>query len=247
MHPLRIAVIANMVDPNRVALFERVARQDGIELLVVYETGMEANRSWEVPADLPYRHVRLRSASIDLRRLGTDAYLHLALRPLEPVTLVPAGRRRRRGRRNMELAREHRRLRRAAETRLGVHSLVGKLRQGPSVRRPQAQRALGTPLRFPQRPLPRLRDSCGTRAATAWSRSERNPLRPERGAARRAEHFPSPAEPPGAIRLRRATDSAKGRCRAPRRIRAASAKGSCTSPVTGLSDPSWTAPSREDV
>jgi glycosyltransferase involved in cell wall biosynthesis len=86
MHPLRIAVIANMVDPNRVALFERVARQDRIELLVVYETGMEANRSWEVPADLPYRHVRLRSASVDLRRLGTDAYLHLTLRPLEPIS-----------------------------------------------------------------------------------------------------------------------------------------------------------------
>jgi len=85
MHRLRIAVIANMVDPNRVALFERVARQDGIELLVVYETGMESNRSWEIPAHLPYRHVRLRSASVDLRRLGTDAYLHLALRPLEPI------------------------------------------------------------------------------------------------------------------------------------------------------------------
>jgi glycosyltransferase involved in cell wall biosynthesis len=86
MRPLRIAVIANMVDPNRVALFERVAREGGIELLVVYETGMESNRSWEVPADLPYRHIRLRSASIDLRRLGTDAYLHLPLRPLEPVS-----------------------------------------------------------------------------------------------------------------------------------------------------------------
>lgn len=86
MHPLRIAVIANMVDPNRGALFEGVARQEGIELLVVYETGMEANRSWEVPADLPYRHVRLRSASVDLRRLGTDAYLHLTARPLEPIS-----------------------------------------------------------------------------------------------------------------------------------------------------------------
>jgi glycosyltransferase involved in cell wall biosynthesis len=86
MDPLRIAVIANMVDPNRVALFERAAREDGIELLVVYETGMESNRSWEVPADLPYRHIRLRSTSLDLRRLGTDAYLHLALRPLEPLS-----------------------------------------------------------------------------------------------------------------------------------------------------------------
>jgi len=86
MPPLRIAVIANMVDPNRVALFERVAREDGIELLVVYETGMEANRSWEVPADLPYRHLRLRSASVDLRRLGTDAYLHLTARPLEAIS-----------------------------------------------------------------------------------------------------------------------------------------------------------------
>ena len=85
MQPLRIAVIANMVDPNRVALFERVVQEAGIELLVVYETGMEANRSWEVPADLPYRHIRLRSASIDLRRLGTDAYLHLPVRPLAPI------------------------------------------------------------------------------------------------------------------------------------------------------------------
>jgi len=85
MQPLRIAVIANMVDPNRVPLYERVARQDGVELLVVYETGMEANRAWEIPADLPYRHIRLRSASIDLRRLGPDSYLHLALRPLEPI------------------------------------------------------------------------------------------------------------------------------------------------------------------
>jgi glycosyltransferase involved in cell wall biosynthesis len=82
---LRIAVIANMVDPNRVALFERVARQDGIELLVVYETEMEANRSWEVPPEVPYQHLVLRSATIDLRRLGTDAYLHLPLRPLEPI------------------------------------------------------------------------------------------------------------------------------------------------------------------
>jgi glycosyltransferase involved in cell wall biosynthesis len=86
MQPLRIAVIANMVDPNRVALFERVARQEGIELLVVYETGMETNRSWEVPPDLSYRHSRLRSASVDLRRLGTDSYLHLTLRPLEPIS-----------------------------------------------------------------------------------------------------------------------------------------------------------------
>jgi glycosyltransferase involved in cell wall biosynthesis len=82
---LRIAVIANMVDPNRVALFELVDRQDGIELLVVYETAMEANRSWSVPPDLPYRHTVLRSASIDLRRLGTDAFLHLPRRPLEPI------------------------------------------------------------------------------------------------------------------------------------------------------------------
>jgi glycosyltransferase involved in cell wall biosynthesis len=86
MRPLRIAVIANMVDPNRVALFERIARREEIELLVIYETGMEANRSWEVTNDLPYRHIRLRSASVDLRRLGTDAYLHLPIRPLEPIS-----------------------------------------------------------------------------------------------------------------------------------------------------------------
>jgi glycosyltransferase involved in cell wall biosynthesis len=83
--PLRIAVIANMVDPNRAPLYERVARHEGIDLLVVYETGMEANRAWEIRADLPYRHIRLRSASIDLQRLGTDAYMHLTVRPLEPI------------------------------------------------------------------------------------------------------------------------------------------------------------------
>jgi glycosyltransferase involved in cell wall biosynthesis len=85
MRPLRIAVIANMVDPNRAPLYERVARQEGLDLLVVYETGMEANRSWEIRADLPYRHIRLRSASVDLERLGTDAYIHLTVRPLEPI------------------------------------------------------------------------------------------------------------------------------------------------------------------
>jgi glycosyltransferase involved in cell wall biosynthesis len=85
MQPLRIAVIANMVDPNRVALFELVDRQDGIELLVVYETGIERDRSWTIPPDLPYRHTVLRSISIDLRRLGTHAYLHLPRRPLEPI------------------------------------------------------------------------------------------------------------------------------------------------------------------
>ena len=85
MDPLRIAVIANMVDPNRVALFERVVRQEGVELLVIYETGMERNRSWRVAADLPYRHVLLRSISVDLRPFGTDAYLHVPRRPLEPI------------------------------------------------------------------------------------------------------------------------------------------------------------------
>jgi glycosyltransferase involved in cell wall biosynthesis len=82
---LRIAVIANMIDPNRSALFEQVEQLDEIELLVVYETAMEANRSWAVPAELSYRHAVLRSASVDLRRLGTDAYLHLPLRPLAPI------------------------------------------------------------------------------------------------------------------------------------------------------------------
>jgi glycosyltransferase involved in cell wall biosynthesis len=85
LRPLRIAVIANMVDPNRVALFERAGRREGIELLVVYETRMEANRSWQVPPDLPYRHTFLRSASLDLRRLGTDAYLHVPLHPLQAI------------------------------------------------------------------------------------------------------------------------------------------------------------------
>jgi len=86
-----------MIDPNRVALFERVARRGDVELLVVYETVMEANRKWAAPVELPYRHEVLRSRSLDLRRLGTDAYLHLPRHPLEsirafrPEVLVAAG------------------------------------------------------------------------------------------------------------------------------------------------------------
>jgi glycosyltransferase involved in cell wall biosynthesis len=82
---LRIAVISNMVDPNRVALFERVARMPDVELFVAYETTMEANRGWTPAQELPYRHEILRSRSIDLRRLGTDAYLHLPTSPLSQI------------------------------------------------------------------------------------------------------------------------------------------------------------------
>jgi glycosyltransferase involved in cell wall biosynthesis len=82
---LRIAVIANQIDPNRVALFERVQSTDGVELLVVYETVIESNRQWRVARNVPYPNVLLRSLTIDLHRLGTDAYVHLPLRPLEPL------------------------------------------------------------------------------------------------------------------------------------------------------------------
>lgn len=86
-----------MIDPNRVALFERVVRREDVELLVVYETVMEANRKWAAPVQLPYRHEVLTSRTVGLHRLGTDAYLHLPKRPLatirefRPDVLIGAG------------------------------------------------------------------------------------------------------------------------------------------------------------
>lgn len=86
---MKVGVIANMVDPNRVALFERVAARSDVRLFVVYETVMESNREWRPTLDLPYPHALLHSRSIDLRKLGTDAYLHLAARPLAPFGHEP--------------------------------------------------------------------------------------------------------------------------------------------------------------
>lgn len=82
---MKLAVISNMVDPNRTGVLSLVAEEPSCDLLVVYETAMEANRKWSPPPDLPFRYTILRSRSVDLLPLGTDAYLHLPLRPLEPL------------------------------------------------------------------------------------------------------------------------------------------------------------------
>ncbi len=84
--PLRIAVLTNMIAPYTTQIFERLATDHGCELLVVYETASEPNRSWELPDALPYEHVVLRSLTVDLRRLVPELFLHLPWRPTAPVS-----------------------------------------------------------------------------------------------------------------------------------------------------------------
>lgn len=80
--PLRVAILTNMIAPYTTQIFERLASFERCELLVVYETAMEPNRSWQAPLRLPYRHVVLRSLTIDLRRVVPEAFLHVPWRPL---------------------------------------------------------------------------------------------------------------------------------------------------------------------
>jgi glycosyltransferase involved in cell wall biosynthesis len=88
--PLRIALIVNMVAPYTKPLFERLAERDDCELLVVSETPMERDRRWAPEVDLPFEHVLLDSATIDLSRLAVgsgfrtrfDTYLYVPKRPL---------------------------------------------------------------------------------------------------------------------------------------------------------------------
>jgi hypothetical protein len=90
---MRIAVIYNMVIPYQVPVFQHLAARSDVELLVVYETAVEANRDWEHPLDLPYDHVVLDSWSIDLAwlavgsgvKLTSDVYLHVAKHPLKDL------------------------------------------------------------------------------------------------------------------------------------------------------------------
>lgn len=93
---MRIAIISNMVDPNVTPVFERLAQRDDCELLVLYETEVEPNRRWSSPPP-GFRHLFLRSHTIDLRRLHPDAFLHLtwgtrsALKDFAPDIVVARG------------------------------------------------------------------------------------------------------------------------------------------------------------
>jgi 1,2-diacylglycerol 3-alpha-glucosyltransferase len=91
--PLRLAVIVNMVAPYTKPLFERIARSDECELLVVSETTMERDRRWEPERNLPFDHVLLDSWTLDLAWLAAgsgfrtrfDTYLYVPKRPLGPL------------------------------------------------------------------------------------------------------------------------------------------------------------------
>jgi glycosyltransferase involved in cell wall biosynthesis len=91
--PMRIAVIVNMVAPYTKPLFERLARREECELLVVSETPMERDRRWSPEVDFPFEHELLDSLTLDLARLAVgsgfktrfDTYVYLPRRPLRPL------------------------------------------------------------------------------------------------------------------------------------------------------------------
>jgi glycosyltransferase involved in cell wall biosynthesis len=94
MRPMRIAVIVNMVAPYTKPLFERLAKREECELLVVSETPMERDRHWNPETDLPFDHVLLDSWTLDLAWLARgsgfrttfDTYLYAPKRPLRPLS-----------------------------------------------------------------------------------------------------------------------------------------------------------------
>jgi len=91
--PLRLAVVVNMVAPYTKPLFERIARSDECELLVVSETTMERDRRWEAERDFNFEHVLLDSWTLDFARFAIgsgfrtrfDTYVYLPKRPLRPL------------------------------------------------------------------------------------------------------------------------------------------------------------------
>jgi glycosyltransferase involved in cell wall biosynthesis len=90
---IRIAVVINMIAPYTTRIFERLANHRDCDLLVLYETPMEPDRSWRPETDLPYEHALLSSWTLDLARLAVgggyrttyDTYLFVPRRPLAPL------------------------------------------------------------------------------------------------------------------------------------------------------------------
>jgi glycosyltransferase involved in cell wall biosynthesis len=82
---VRIAIIHNQITPYRTEVFEALSARADCTLLVVYETDREPNRLWRTDMSVSFDVVLLRSLSLDLRRLASDAFLHIPLRPLLPL------------------------------------------------------------------------------------------------------------------------------------------------------------------
>jgi glycosyltransferase involved in cell wall biosynthesis len=90
---LRLAVVVNMVAPYTKPLFERIARSDECELLVVSETTMERDRRWAAEREFNFEHVLLDSWTLDFARFAIgsgfrtrfDTYVYLPKRPLRPL------------------------------------------------------------------------------------------------------------------------------------------------------------------
>ena len=79
---MRIAYILNMMAPYTSQIFERVAKRRDCQLLVIYETAMEPNRKWAPEQSPAYDHVVLKSLTLDLTSIVSEAYLHVPWRPL---------------------------------------------------------------------------------------------------------------------------------------------------------------------
>jgi glycosyltransferase involved in cell wall biosynthesis len=78
---MRIAVLTNIVTPYTAPVFEMLAGQPDVELLVVSEAATESNRHW-APMVLEFEHLQLASWTFDLRRFVSDMYVHIPYRGL---------------------------------------------------------------------------------------------------------------------------------------------------------------------
>ena len=79
---MRIAIIKNIPAPGSTEVFQRLAEHKECNTLIVYETESESNRLWDVSGDVDFKCRTLRSATIDLRPIVSDAFLHVPWRPL---------------------------------------------------------------------------------------------------------------------------------------------------------------------
>ena len=74
---MKLAILQNVVAPTRHALFEALARQDGIDLTVLFMARREARRGWRGEEPLDYPHRFLSGVHVPLPAGGDRDVLHL--------------------------------------------------------------------------------------------------------------------------------------------------------------------------
>lgn len=83
--PLRLAIIKNIPSPNTTPVFNLLGARPDVELLVVYESDREPNRTWQ-PDEPQFQEVTLRSRLLDLSRFADDAYVHVPVAGLDEIS-----------------------------------------------------------------------------------------------------------------------------------------------------------------